>query len=275
MLDRLAGAGGLVSHLPGGTLRKQDAFQAALEQAAAEELPPAALNRARTVAARYLGRRGETLPAARLLLAAGAGDEALRLVLDQAQALSLAGRNRELRDAIELFPAEVAARPLPRIWLAYARLPYEPREAQRTLAEIRRSLQPETAPLEYALALSAEARAVLWDFFDFRELPRMIEEIDAALPRLGDALPPANRQTLVITRCMAMLIGWPDHPDAGEARRWIEAALPFLPPTIQLLLGSVLVNHLIWWRGDLAAARPSWAGWRGWRGSAAWRPCRS
>lgn len=256
LLDRLAGAGGLVSRLPGGGLRKQDAFQAALEQAAEAELPTTALNRARTGAARLLGRRGAVLPAARLLLAAGAGDEALGLVLDQGPALSLAGRNRELRDAIELFPAEMAARPRPRIWLAYARMPYDPREAQRALAAIRRTLEPETAPLDYAWALNGEARAVLSDFFDFRELPRLVEEIDAALPRLGDALPPATRKTLMITRCMAILIGWPDHPEAGEARRWIEAALPFLPPTVQLLLGSVLVNHLIWWRGDLAAARP-------------------
>ncbi|MGF6232316.1 LuxR family maltose regulon positive regulatory protein [Inquilinus ginsengisoli] len=256
LLDRLAGAGGLVSRLPGGGFRKQDAFQMALEQAAGAELPAPALNWARAGAARLLGRRGEVLAAARLLLAARAGDEALELVLDQAATMSLAGRNRELRDAIELFPAEIAARPRLRIWLAYARMPYEPREAQRALAEIRRSLEPETAPLDYAMALNGEARAVLSDFFDFRELPRLVEEIDAALPRLSDALPPATSKTLMITRCMAILIGWPDHPDAGEARRWIEAALPFLPPTVQLLLGSVLVNHLIWWRGDLAAARP-------------------
>jgi LuxR family maltose regulon positive regulatory protein len=256
LLDRLAGAGGLVSRLPGGGLRKQDAFQAALEEAAADELPAPALDRARTGAARLLGRRGAVLPAARLLLAAGAGDEALNLVLDHGPALSLAGRNRELLDALELFPAEVLAGPRPRIWLAYTRMPYEPRQAQQTLAEIRRALAPETAPLEYAWALNGEARAVLSDFFDFRELPRLVEQIDDALPRLGDAVPPAARQTLTITRCMAILIGWPDHPDAGEVRRWIEAALPFLPPTVQLLLGSVLVNHLIWWRGDLAAARP-------------------
>lgn len=256
LLDRLAGAGGLVSRLPGGGLRKQDAFQAALERASAEELPPPALNRARTLAAWHLGRRGETLAAARLLLAAGAGDEALELVMDQAATMSLAGRNRELLEAIELFPAEILARPRPRIWLAYARMPYDPREAQQALAEIRRTLTPETAPLDYAMALNGETRAVLSDFFDFRELPRLVEEIDAALPRLGDALPPATSKTLMITRCMAILIGWPDHPDAGEARRWIEAALPFLPPTVQLLLGSVLANHLIWWRGDLAAARP-------------------
>jgi ATP/maltotriose-dependent transcriptional regulator MalT len=256
LLDRLAGAGGMVSRLPDGGFRKQDALQAALEQAAGAELPTPALNRARIGAARLLGRRGDVLPAARLLLAAGAGDEALELVLDQAPVLSLAGRNRELRDAIELFPAEIVARPRLRIWLAYARMPYEPREAQRALAEIRRSLAPETAPLDYAMALSGEARAVLSDFFDFRELPGLIEQIDAVLPRLGDALPPANRQTLVATRCMAILIGWPDHPGAEEARRWIETALPFLPPTVQLLLGGVQVNHLIWWRGDLAAARP-------------------
>ncbi|MGO4126822.1 hypothetical protein AB4Z01_20640, partial [Inquilinus sp. YAF38] len=256
LLDRLAGAGGLVSRLPDGAFCKQDALQAALEQAAGAELPTPALNQARTGAARLLGRRGEVLPAARLLLAAGARDEALELVLDQAAAMSLAGRNRELRDAIELFPAAIVARPRPRIWLAYARMPYDPREAQRVLAEIRRTLEPETAPLDYAMALNGEARAVLSDFFDFRELPRLIEEIDAALPRLGEVLPPATLKTLMITRCMAILIGWPDHPEAGEARRWIEAALPFLPPTVQLLLGSVLVNHLIWWRGDLAAARP-------------------
>ncbi|MGL4962425.1 MAG: hypothetical protein ACRC67_14410 [Inquilinus sp.] len=255
VLDRLAGAGGLVSRLPDGRLRKQDAFQAALERAAEAELQPPALNHARTGAARHLGEQGETLAAARLLLAAGAGDEALRLVLDQAPALWLAGRTRELCDAIELFPGEVATRPLPRIWLTYTRIPHEPREAQRTLAEIRRSLEPETAPLEYALALSGEARAVLWDAFDYRELRLLIEQIDAALPRL-EALPSAPRQTLMATRCIAILTGWPDHPGVAEARRWIEATLPFMQPAAQLMLGSVLAIHLIWLRGELAAARP-------------------
>ncbi|MDR6292044.1 hypothetical protein E9232_004582 [Inquilinus ginsengisoli] len=254
-LDRLAGAGGLVSRLADNVLRKHDAFQATLVREAEAGLPPAALGEARIRAARVLGRQMQVLPAARLLLACGAEDEALRLVLGHAPALSLAGRNQELREAIELFPPAVAAGTLPSIWLAYALMPYEPRQAQQRLSKIRRTLTPEAEPAAYAWALSGETRAVLSDFFDFQELPRLVGEIDDVLPRLG-ALPEAMRQTLAMTRCMAILIGWPSHPEVAQAQRHIETALPFLPQTTQLLLGSVLVNYLIWWRGDLGAARP-------------------
>jgi hypothetical protein len=255
LLGSLADAGNLVSRLPDGILRKHDAFQAVLMRDAEAELPPDMLNEARLKAARLLGRRHHVLPAVRLLIESGARDEALRLVLDEAASMSLSGHNQDLQAAIELLPPEVAAQRLPRIWLAYARMPYEPRQSQRSLGEIRRSLQPETAPLEYALALNGETRAALSDFFDFQELPQLIEEMDRALPKLGD-LPAAMRLTLVLTRSMAMLISWPSHGEIEEARSQIESALPSLPQNAQLLLGSVLVNYLIWWRGDLAAARP-------------------
>jgi ATP/maltotriose-dependent transcriptional regulator MalT len=255
LLSRLARAGGLVSRLPDGTLRKHDAFHAALMRDAEADLPPAALNEARRKTAALLGRRQEVLSAVRLLIAAGDPDGASRLVLETAAAMSLAGQNQDIEDAIGLLPDDLAGRPLQRIWLAFARSPYEPREAQRRLSEIRQSLQPETSPVEYALALGCEARAVLSDFFDFHELPRLVEEMDRVLPRL-EVHPAAERQRLLLTRCISILIGWPTHPEVEQARHHLEAVLPFLPATAQLMMGGVLINYLIWWRGDVAAARP-------------------
>lgn len=255
LLDRLADAGGLVIRQPDGTLRKHDALHAALIRDAEAELDPERLDDARRKAADLLADRRDVLPAVRLLVASGSPDSALRLILEQAPQMSLSGQSRALEDAIGLLPGDLSAQPMPRIWLAFARMPYQPREAQRRLREIRQSLQPEASPLEYAQSLSGETRAALSDFFDFRELPRLIDEIDRVSPWFGD-LPPPVRQALAMTRCMAMLVGWPDHPGVEDARHQIETALPFLPPNAQLMMGSVLINHLIWWRGDLGAARP-------------------
>ena len=255
LLRRLAEARGPVVVRPQGGWRKLDAFQALLMRDAAVELPAASLDSARRQAAALLAARREVLPAARLLVAAGAGDEALSLFLDQAAAMSLSGRTREIEATVALFPPEIASGVLPQIWLAYSRIPYEPREAQRRLRELRLALTPETAPLEYALALTGETRAMLSDLFDFQGLVPLVEEIDRALPRLA-GLPPAISQGLSLTRAMAMLIGWPTHPEVNRTRQEIEAALPFLPRNAQLLLGSVLGNYLIWWRGEPPAARP-------------------
>ena len=255
VLHRLVEAGGLASLLPQGGLRKHDAFQALLVRDAEAQLAPAALDAARRGAAGLLAVRRQVLPAARLLIAAGDGAAALRLFLEQAASMSLSGRTREIEETVALFPPEIAAQVMPQIWLAYARIPYEPREAQRCLHEIRLSLQPAAAPLEFALALTGETRSMLSDLFDFQGLVPLVEEIDRALPDLA-SLPPAVMQGLVLTRCMAVLIGWPTHPEVNRTRQEIEAALPFLPRNAQLLLGSVLANYLIWWRGELAAARP-------------------
>jgi len=256
VLNRLAEeAGGLVFRRPQGSIRKHDAFQALLIRDAEVELAPEALVAARRGAAQLLAARHRVLEAARLLVASGAEDEALRLVLDNAASMSLSGHSKEIEQAIALFPPEVAARTLPQICLAYARIPYAPRDAQRRLREIRLALRPEDCPLEYARAINGEARALLSDLSDFREVPPLVEDIDRALPLL-QAQPPALLQGLRLSRCMAVLIGWPSHPRVAEARREIEAALPFLPSNARLMMGSVLINYLIWWRGELAAARP-------------------
>ena len=254
-LARLNAVGGPVFPLPQGGWRKHDAFQAALCREAEAALPPPALDTARRQAAGLLAARREILPAARLLIAAGDEAAALRLFLDHAASMSLSGRTQEIEDTVALFPPEVAAQPQPQLWLAYARIPYEPREAQRSLHQLRLALDPAVSPVDFALALTGETRAVLSDLFDFRDLVPLVEEIDRTLPLLA-SLPPPVRQGLVLTRCMAVLIGWPSHPQVAEAQRAIEAALPFLPRNAQLLMGSVLVNYLIWWRGELAAARP-------------------
>jgi tetratricopeptide (TPR) repeat protein len=190
-----------------------------------------------------------------LALHAGAVPAEAALVLDWLNTLLYSGRNRELRDSILLLPPEMRDRPLFAIWSAFASLPQEPAAVRDLLAEIRRALSPNEAPVEYVLALSGEVQATLSEWSDYRELPPLIEEIDRVQPGLV-GLPAALEQRLNLVRCMAMLLGWPTHPHIEAARRQIETVLPRLTPGSQLLFGSVLMNYLIWWRGNLTAARP-------------------
>ncbi|MEP9380150.1 hypothetical protein ABLE91_25800 [Aquabacter sp. CN5-332] len=190
-----------------------------------------------------------------LALDAGAVPAEAALVLDWLNTLLYSGRNQDLRDSILMLPPEKRDRPLFAIWSAFARLPHEPAAVRDLLGEIRRALSPDEAPVEYVLALSGEVHATLSEWSDYRELPPLIEEIDRVRPRLR-GLPAALEQRLTLVRCMAMLLGWPTHPQIEAARIQIETLLPRLTPGSQLLFGSALMNYLIWWRGNLTAARP-------------------
>ncbi|MFC7395587.1 hypothetical protein ACFQU1_00075 [Chelatococcus sp. GCM10030263] len=190
-----------------------------------------------------------------LALRAGAVPAEAALVLDWLNTLLYTGRNRELRDSLLVLPPEIRDRPLFAIWSAFARLPQEPAAVRDLLAEMRRTLSPDEAPVEFVLALSGEVQATLSEWSDYRELPPLIEEIDRVQPGLV-GLPAALEQRLILVRCMAMLVGWPTHPQIEAARTHIETLLPRLTPGSQLLFGSVLMNYLIWWRGNLTGARP-------------------
>jgi len=254
LLQHLATNTGLVSRRVNGSLRKHDLFHGHLVQVAAQTLPADTLTAARTAAAGVLTARQEHRAAVRLLTEAGASDAARDLVLEQGPVLSHSGRNRELIDLVAALPDAMRGEPMIRIWDAHARLPFEPAAAQQTLHAVRIATVPQAQPAEFALAISGELQAALADWSEHRGLPALIEEIDRHRSALAD-LPIALRGRIAIARAMALMFAWPTHPAILETRLQIEAMLPRLPAAQQLLLGGALINYLVWWRGDVRAAR--------------------
>ncbi|HKU98352.1 MAG TPA: hypothetical protein VJR58_23880 [Vineibacter sp.] len=254
LLQHLATDTGLASRRVNGGLRKHDLFHGHLMQAAAQSLPADALMAARAAAARVLAARQEYRAAIRLLIDAGAPAAARDLVLEQGPVLSHSGRNRELVDLVATLPEAMRDEPMIRIWDAHARLPFEPAAAQQTLHAVRIATDPQAQPAAYALAISGELQAALADWSEHRSLPALITEIDRHQAALAD-LPVALGGRIAIARAMALMFAWPTHPAILETRLQIEAMLPRLPAAQQLLLGGALINYLVWWRGDVRAAR--------------------
>jgi len=255
VLARLAGSSALVTRLLDGALHKHDLLFERLRAAAETELAPDALSQARRRTGRLLTARGEMLAGVRLLTQAGADDEARDLILGQAPDMITGGRNRELVELIAMLSDSTRRVPLVRIWDATGRLPFEPSAAREVFRDVWRSANPAEQPVEFASALMGDINAALADWSIDAQLSSIIDEIDRALPLLT-ALPEAIHGRLVMTRAVAMLLGCPTHRDVLDAQKHIESVLPRLQAGRQLLLGAILVNYLLWWRGDLAAARP-------------------
>lgn len=255
VLRNLADSSALITKLLNGALRKHDLFFEQLRIVAEAELEPDALAQARLRTGRLLTERGEMLPGVRLLTLAGAVDESRDLILSRAADMITDGKNQELLELISMLPEAVRNSPLVMVWHATARLPFEPSAAREAFRDIWRGADPAVRPLEFALAVMGDINAGLAEWSIDARLPALIDEIDGAVPYLA-VLPDAVQRRLMMTRSVAMLLGCPAHPDVLEAQKHIEASLPHLPPGRQLLLGAILVNYLLWWRGDLAAARP-------------------
>ena len=255
VLVQLASTSALVTRLLDGALHKHDLLFERLRATAETELAPDALSRARLSTGRLLTARGEMLTGVRLLAQAGADDEARDLVLGQAPDMITGGRNRELVELIAMLSDSTRRVPLVRVWHATGRLPFEPAAAREVFRDIWRSANPAEQPVEFASAAMGDINAALADWSIDAQLPSIIDEIDRALPLLT-ALPEAIHGRLVMTRAVAMLLGCPTHRDVLDAQKHVESVLPRLQAGRQLLLGAILVNYLLWWRGDLAAARP-------------------
>jgi LuxR family transcriptional regulator, maltose regulon positive regulatory protein len=255
VLTQFADTSALVTRLLDGALHKHDLLFERLRTAAETELAPDALARARLRTGRLLAARGEMLTGVRLLTQAGADDEARDLILGQATDMITGGRNRELVELIAMLSDSSRRVPLVRVWQATGRLPFEPSAAREVFRDVWRSANPAEQPVEFAVAVMGDINAALADWSIDAQLSSSIDEIDRALPLLA-ALPEPIRGRLVMTRAVAMLLGCPTHRDVLNAQKHVEAVLPRLPAGRQLLLGGILVNYLLWWRGDLAAARP-------------------
>lgn len=254
VLTRLGTEGGLVTRLVNGALRKHDLFHERLAAAAQKILGSEALRRARREAGRLLSQRGELLSGVALLIKADAHDEALDVTLSEAQTLLASGQNRELLDLIGMLPESHQMKTSLRVWSAYGLLPFEPRQAHDAFARIRRETDPGVEPQAYALAVCGEVRAALEDWSVDERMRSIIVETDSILPLLEQA-PESVQRMITLARGMAMLVGWPDHPNVADARCEVAALLPLLPPDLQLTVGMLLVHYMAWLRGDLAAAR--------------------
>ncbi|TWS97539.1 hypothetical protein [Reyranella sp. CPCC 100927] len=254
LLNHLAASTGLVSRRVNGDLRKHDLFHGNLIYVAVQTLPSDALNRARIAAADVLTARQDYRSAVRLLVEAGAVDRARTLALEQAPVLTHSGRNREFIDIATALPAPVRGEAMLRSWEAHARLPFEPGVAREMLRDVRMNSDPRTQPAEFALAISGELQSSLVNWSEHRSLPDLVAELDRH-PIATDRLPLTIRARLTIARAMALMFGWPTHPDILATCTLIETLLPALPAAQQLILGSAYVNYLVWWRGDVRAAR--------------------
>ena len=255
VLTQLADTSALVTRLLDSALHKHDLLFERLRAAAETELAPDALARARLSTGRLLAARGEMLIGVRLLTQSGADDEARDLILGHATDMITGGRNQELVELIAMLSDNSRRVPLVRVWQATGRLPFEPSAAREVFRDVWRSANPAEQPVEFAVAVMGDINAALADWSIDAQLSSSIDEIDRALPLLA-ALPEAIHARLVMTRAVAMLLGCPTHRDVLNAQKHVEAVLPRLQAGRQLLLGAILVNYLLWWRGDLAAARP-------------------
>jgi LuxR family transcriptional regulator, maltose regulon positive regulatory protein len=253
-LLRLGAATRFVSRLSDTAFRKHELLSERLEAWAVQQMSPAALAAARASTGHLLIGRGELLAGLRLLIGAGALDDAQRVILDYATALIDRGKNQELHAIIGLLPATARQRPAIQIWHAYALLPFQPQAAAQQLATIRDRFAPQLTPQDLALAINGEIYAALANMIIDRRLATLVEAATELTDRLAEVAEPI-RSRLILGRLIAILLGAPSQSNLAGVRQEATALLPRLTPESRFILGATLVNHLLWWHGDLAAAR--------------------
>jgi LuxR family maltose regulon positive regulatory protein len=244
----------LVIRLGDLALRKHDLLFDRLESWATKQLSPDEVSTARAATGRLLLGRGEVLSGVQLLIAAGTFEEASGAILDHASDLIDHAKNHELQQIIQLLPAEERSKPAIQVWAAYSDLPFAPQKAADELADIRLRFHSKLSVSELALAINGEIYGALSSMMIDGRMPLLIEVATNLVGQLIAVKEPMQSR-LFLGRVIAILLGHPTYKGLPEIRREAALLLPGLTSESQLILGSALVTHLLWWKGDLEVAR--------------------
>jgi LuxR family maltose regulon positive regulatory protein len=245
---------GLVRRLQNNALFKHDVLHEEIKAWTEQSASLQEISKYQLETGRFLVDQGDVFGGVLLLVAAEAFEETEAVILNHASDLIDRAKNIELSNIIQALPPEQRARPAMQLWAAYARLPFAPDEASRELAAIRAEHQQALSVSERALAINGEIYGALTTMVIDDRMPPLIEAATALMIELTAVQEPM-RSRLYIGRLVAILLGAPSHRDHAEIREEAQAQLPDLSPESRLILGAALVTHLLWWEGDVEAAR--------------------
>jgi ATP/maltotriose-dependent transcriptional regulator MalT/DNA-binding SARP family transcriptional activator len=218
-----------------------------------------ALSRERLVdllrrAARLLVEEGQADHAAVLLRDAGDADGLAALVVTHARALVEQGRYQTLEEWASHVPGPVAEE---HAWLSYwlgiARTPFAPAVARRHLERAYGLFRARGDVIGVFSAWSGAVGTILYEWSDFTELDRWIDDLERMLGERPEFPSPEIRTRVTATMFYALVFRRPEHPAIDTWAERAEALSRAGDVNRRMQTGFMLTTYHLW-RGRLAAA---------------------
>lgn len=231
-------------------------FRAFLMARAAEELPAQSYDRVRLTAAELLNGSGHPEDAVALLLSGDFWEPAATVILEHAPRLVQQGRGATVIQWLEALPAAVRRQvSWLDYWLGICRLPFDQGRSRRSLTQAYDGFKDRNDKMGCLLAAAAVVDSFIYEWRDFTELSRWIEDMEALLDE-RPAFPSQELEDRVTCALfLALMHRCPDHPDL---RAWAQKVWNIVAEgadaQLRLYVGSQLMMYEMWWVGDLAAA---------------------
>ncbi len=224
-------------------------FREFLQARAEAVFPPEEINAVRMHAALIIADSGQTDEAIDLLLLSGRWDEATRLILANAQAVTAQGRNKTLEGWLRRLPAErVMQDPWLGYWLALCRMLFNPIEARLLLekAFTQYNEHDDAMGLYLTWAGIVDTYFLAWNGFS-PLAERWIPEFET-LSKRHPSFPSLEMEARVtLSFFMALFYANPQYSDLPKlAKRLTQIMLDSDTHSLRFAIGSNLVMYHAW-----------------------------
>ncbi len=179
-----------------------------------------------------------------------------RLILTQAQAMIVEGRNKTLEEWISHVPQAILNdSPWMLYWLGVCLLPFNPPQARADLEQAYAAFQRQSDVQGQMLAWCAIVDTFVNEWSDFTPLDRWIAEMESLLALHSEFSSPEIGARVAAGMFMALMYRQPGYLDLPKwAQQVRQIVMGDINAYFRIYLGNQLLIYYTWWIGDLALA---------------------
>jgi LuxR family transcriptional regulator, maltose regulon positive regulatory protein len=231
-------------------------FREFLLRRAGETLPHDTLVELRRKAAALLEADGETAEAVALLIAAGALEDAMRVVLAHAEEMLQQGRDRVLEGWLRALPAELReSTPWALYWLGTCLLAFDPLDARAHLEHAFKLFERDRDAAGHFTAWASIIESFVREWGRLAPLDTWIAVLDELLARYPGYPSPEIEARVASGMFVALMYRQPHRADLPRWAKRVHSIVLNAPDAgTQMLLGNLLVHYYDSWVGNVAAA---------------------
>lgn len=203
-----------------------------------------------------LEQEGHIEDAVQLLQAAGDGAALALLIKQHAQVFLDSGRHHTVSAWLGKLPQALPeSDPWLLFWQGACRFPFDTTDAREIFTQAYIGFRARSDATGIFLAWASTVEAIVFEWVDFSQLDRWIEDLDE-LMRLFPTFPSPQIEARVVSGMVAALMyQQPHHPHMEQWGQRLEAIVQHIPdPNARVLLGAHLFVYYLIWLGELAAA---------------------
>ena len=203
-----------------------------------------------------LEQEGRIEDAVQLLQAADDWAALALLIKQHAQVFLDSGRHHTVSAWLEKLPQTLReSDPWLLFWLGACRFPFDTTDAREIFTKAYIGFRARSDDTGIFLAWASAVDAIVFEWADFSQLDRWIEDLDELTRLFPTFLSPQIEARVVSAMVSALMYQQPHHPYMEQWCQRLETILQHIPdPNTRVLLGAHLFIYYLIWLGELAAA---------------------